>query len=620
MTCLIVITPLEVGSWDTERVELSFELLTMIDNQPDFEAALLIKGYLEAIGFEINHRSEDIRTLYPKISNYGGTTIRPYDFLYMQESSTPYIPTDLYLYCHSGNDFAGGLNFWAFHNTTLDHHLDSMFTSTIDQVQYHIYQQQVILAEEVPYVHILYQRESIPLRHGMNGLISTLNGLISGLNPLTVLNIHNTTDIPANRNGTEWVMRYSAPVLEGNRDGLLYYQSFTGRTAYVDRLLWEPLIIINETGDIIPWLAETYSVSPDMMTYSFILRENITWHDGTAMTPEDVKFSFDYIKNHELEANSAPTFRMASCTLDTDGAINFHMAEFNTWGIYDFLNLLVFPEHVFESVPYNDASWHDLANLTTKIGSGPYKFTGVETANPPTWWRFSRNEDYWFTGGMNTSLVPGIQYPRMDNFTIRMIYDTNATVEAIKNAGVDLCRYFAADVTDEAKKFPGDIDIVDAPMNAPSIWRKFLFINNQVYPLSDKTVRQAIAYALDYDAIVEEAERGYGIPVYNQYLPEIIHGAWHNPSTDIFRYNVTKANQLLDDGGYLDTDGDGIREVPPDKTGSTITSGNGTLTSITTATRGTGFLVAEMLASFLGMFVFIRTIRKNDRINGKKKK
>ncbi|MHA2335266.1 MAG: ABC transporter substrate-binding protein [Candidatus Hodarchaeales archaeon] len=617
ITGILVIKPVKVSGWDTERVELNFNLLTLNDNDSGIKGGSLIKSYLEAVGFKINHRSENTGTLYPKIDNYGGTTIRPYDLIYMMESSTTYIPTDLYLLCHSNLNFAGGRNIWAFHNTTLDYHLDSMFSSTIDQVQYHVYQQQAILAEEVPYVHVLYKKESIPLRHGINGLIPTPKGIISSSNPLTALNIHNTTDLPANRSGTEWVMRYPSAVREGNQDGLLYYQSTTGRTAYVDRLLWEPLVIINKTGDIIPWLAESFSVTPDMMTYSFNLRENITWHDGKTITPGDVKFSFDYIKSHELDANNAPTFRMASCTLDPDGTINIHMDEFNTWGIYDFLNFLVFPEHVFESVPYNDASWHDLTNITTKTGSGPYKFIGVEAANPPSWWKFSRNEDYWFSGGMNTSLTVD-KYPRMENFTIRVIYGGNATVEAIKGGEIDLCRYFAADITDEAKKYPDNIDIVNAPVNTPSIWRNFLYINNQIFPLSDKTVRQAIAYALDYDTMVEEAERGYGIPVYNQYLPEIIHGTWHDPSTDIFRYNVTKSNQLLDDAGFLDTDGDGIREVPPNMTESTTNSGNGTITS--TAALSTGFLISEMLGSFLGTFIIFRAIRKNYRIYSRKNK
>ncbi|MHA1945491.1 MAG: ABC transporter substrate-binding protein [Candidatus Hodarchaeales archaeon] len=606
-TSLIIFAPTRVNSWENYRDELHFELLT-IDDDTHLIDSFLIKDYLEAIGFRIDYRSEPVDILYPKFSAFGGDTIREYDLIYMMMESITYNPTDLYAFSHSLNDYPGGENLCGFHNSTLDNHLDLMHTSTMDQVQYHVYQQQAILAEEVPYVHVLYHKESIPVWHGMSGLISTPNGFISPSNPLTTLNFHNITTMPANRNGTEWVMRYPFHVLAGNTNGMLYYQSFTGRTAYVDRLLWEPLIIINETGNIIPWLAETRSVSPDLRTISFTLRENITWHDGVAMTPEDVKFSFDYIKIHEMEVSDAHTYRIANCTLDSDGTINFHMKDLDSWGIYNFLDLVILPKHIFESIPIGHPSWNDLANKTTKIGSGPYKFSRVEDISLPNWWQFVRNDDYWFRGDMLTSLATGIQYPRMEKFTIQVIVGVNDTVMAFKNGTIDNSLYFWPDITEEVRKYTNDITIVDAPIDSPSIWRKILFINNQIYPLSDKFVRQAIAYAINYDAIVEEDEHGYGIPMYNQYLPEIIHGDWHNSLSDNFNFNISKANQLLDDAGYLDTNGDGIREIPPGMRKNTTTS------SDETTTHGTGLIYRETILICFGAFLTLGLFSKKFRI------
>ncbi|MFX1514133.1 MAG: ABC transporter substrate-binding protein, partial [Promethearchaeota archaeon] len=376
-----------------------------------------------------------------------------------------------------------------------------------------------------------------------------------------------------------------------NKTGMLYYKMENYRALYVNSLLWEPLVAINETNHTIPWLAESYDIALDGMTYTFTLRKGMTWHDGTQITPDDVKFSFDYVHNAE---NPGPLYRLrdiASCTVASDDTITFHMKQYRTWGIYDFLDLKIFPKHVFETVPYNHPSWHDLTNMTTKIGSGPYLFEKVEPIVDHTTLKFVRNPAYWFQGGpksdtsLNATVVNGgtiPHYPRMDRLTITVIKGLDSTVTALREGKIDTTYYGdVIDLTKAAQPHPDDIYFV----SAPSRFRKMLLINNKVSPLVDKVVRQAIAYALDYDEIVRTSESGFALPIYNQYLPKDIFGNWYKPESDIYRYDKLKANQLLDRAGYNDTNGDGIREVHTTTSEESITS-NG---------DGIGFNLIEIL-------------------------
>ncbi len=610
----------------TTKNELSFDLYTLIGDDTSFAGGEMIKEYLKDIGIKIDHSGLLPASFRSKSGNHGYfasssdydngvapiNETRSYDLIYYSESSNPYKPTDIFQLCHTKNDYRGGTNLCGIHNSSLDIYLDFIVNGSADQIQYFLYQQQAIVAEEVPYIHIAYLKDAIPIRNGMEGLVLTPHGMLSDNNPLSICNFHNTTNLPSSRNGLEWVMRYFRGVRATDPEGLLYYEAMTSQTIFIDRLLWESLVIVNETGHIIPWLAESYTISTDHLQYSFILRDNIKFHDGTIMTPEDVRFSFNYIKSEENDARYTPTSSIKNCTIDGNKVI-FNFEHIDNWGIYAFQNLIILPKHIFETVPYNDQTWHDLSNKTTKIGSGPYKFDEVEASDSPGWWLFERHNDYWFTGANPnciTSLEPIsseggsdptiFKYPRMERFIIRVILATHDTIRAFTNGAIDLTRYTSIDVNEGLKNYPSEINMVVAP----SVWRRILLINNRIKPLNDKYVRQAIAYAIDYESIVVGAEGGNGIAVFNQYLPVAIYGTagWHNPASDNFRFNKIKANQLLDAAGYLDIDNDGIREVPVGYEDTT-----------STFTTNTGFMLLEIIFLCTGTLVTLVSLQRKRR-------
>jgi ABC-type transport system substrate-binding protein len=508
-------------------------------------------------------------------------------------------PTGIVGLTHSKNDYPGGDNQWGCHSEELNGHLDFMLNSTMDQIQYHCYEAQSLLNDLVPYIHVLYQNDVFPMRMGMEGMVPHPTGLVSDGNPFTNINYHNTTNMPGARNGKEWVMRYFKGVNQGNPEGIFYYDVATARISFVDRLLWESLVVVNSTNHVVPWLAENFTVADDGMQFNFTLRDGIKFHDGTDLTPEDVKFSFDYCRASENQSawGGSLIYYIDNCEVDGDTII-FNMREFDAWGIYTFADLVIFPKHIFETVPYADPSWYDLTNTTTKIGTGPFKFNSVEASDNPLWWKFDKFTDYWYAGGLDAGTPTGVDYPRMDHFTIRVITYTSATVAALLAGEVDCDRYSWSDLTVACEPYIGDELDVES---APSIWRKILWVNNMISPLSDVVVRKAIAYAFDYQAIVDTAESGYGVAINAQWLPQAVFGSgtivWNNAAANIYSYNAAKAKQLLDAAGYIDVDNDGVCEIP------------GTPTS-TFEDDGVGFAFVEIFMLCMGAMLVLAVTQR----------
>jgi len=292
--------------YDVSREHLSFTLISLAGSQDSISGCDLIKADLEAVGFEINHVTEESSVMYQKIEDYGyyNTSsdydndvapikeVRPYDLIYMGLSSSLVFPTGLYGLCHTKRDYCGGDNQWGCRNATLDGHLEWLINgTTTTEIKSHCWEAQTILNDIMPFVHVLHQQDAMPNRVGMTGMIGHPTGLVSDGNPFTVLNMHNTTNMPAGRNGTELVMRYFKGVNQGNPDGLLYYEATTARTTFVDSLMWETLVKIDTDTAVIPWLAESFDVADDKMWFDFTLRSGITFQSGNALEPEDVKFS-----------------------------------------------------------------------------------------------------------------------------------------------------------------------------------------------------------------------------------------------------------------------------------------------------------------------------------------
>ncbi|MGI5884653.1 MAG: ABC transporter substrate-binding protein [Candidatus Spyradocola sp.] len=277
-------------------------------------------------------------------------------------------------------------------------------------------------------------------------------------------------------------------------------------------------------------LAESYSLSDDGLTWTFTLRDDAYFTDGEKVTAEDVAFTLETAKAAQgsvdltyMESAVAADERTVVVTLSTPTSI--------------FLNTLasvgIVPEHAYDE-NYG----------RNPIGSGPYVF--VEW-RPQEQIVFAANENYY--GGA----------PAISNVTI-VFMSEDAALAAVQAGQVDVA-YTSATLATEVPGYrieairSADNRGFTLPMepNTGKTAASGAPIGNDV--TCNLEIRQAIAYALDREAIVDAVLHGYGRPAYseNDGMP------WNNPDVAI-ETDVEYARQLLADAGWADSDGDGILE------------------------------------------------------------
>ena len=295
-----------------------------------------------------------------------------------------------------------------------------------------------------------------------------------------------------------------------------------GAAAAIDEVvyanLFEGLTRIDETGAVQPALAESWEVSDDGLTYTFKLREGVTFHDGTTFDAEDVVFSLDRARGEDsvnaqkalfeaiegVEAVDPATVRV---TLSRpEGALAYNLG----WGDA----VIVAPESAE-------------GNQESPVGTGPFKFEGWTRG---TEIRLVRNPDYWG------------EAPALERAAFRIVPDPAAAAAALQAGDVQAFPNFPA--PEQLPIFEADprFEVVVGTTEGETI----LAMNNGKAPLDDVRVRRAIARAIDRDAIVEGAMFGQGTPIGSHFAP-------HHPAyvdlTDEASFDPEAAKALLEEAG-----------------------------------------------------------------------
>jgi len=309
----------------------------------------------------------------------------------------------------------------------------------------------------------------------------------------------------------------------------------------VDMLIYDNLTHYNLPPDYFkfnPGLVQSYEVSEDGLTWTLHLVENARWHDGVPVTAEDVKFTCDYLLStigwHE------PTMCWDHIDVIDDYTLKFVntqvLATTNTptWWTWD----PIIPKHIFE--PYKDDP-ESYANEEA-IGCGPFK---LKEFRPSEYMWLVANEDYW--GGR----------PYVDEVVFRYYSSTDTMLMALRKGEIDVLGDVSVPpVALEDMRENPDIEVEQVP----GISLYFLTFNlHKDTPLRDKNVRHAIAYGIDRDRIIDMVYLGYA-EKYDGWVYE--EDSMHNPNLPQYDYSLDKAKEILDGAGYVDSDGNGIRNDP----------------------------------------------------------
>ena len=164
-----------------------------------------------------------------------------------------------------------------------------------------------------------------------------------------------------------FVMAYPSDIGELNP---MFYRS--ERSHWYDMLVYDTLITYDDDTVPMPWLAEDWTVSADGRSATFTIRDGVTWHDGTALTAEDVKFTFDYYKAAPTDANQWTFMQhMTEATVSgSDVTATFNRTF--TFLVENIGALYILPKHIREGVDANDERWDDATDVAAHTGSGPF--------------------------------------------------------------------------------------------------------------------------------------------------------------------------------------------------------------------------------------------------------
>ncbi|OYX43620.1 MAG: ABC transporter substrate-binding protein [Rhodobacterales bacterium 32-67-9] len=298
-----------------------------------------------------------------------------------------------------------------------------------------------------------------------------------------------------------------------------------GAAAAIDEVVYanifEGLTRFGPDGSVRPALAESWEVGADGKVYTFHLHEGVTFHDGTAMDAEDVKFSLDRAR--------------------AEGSTNAQKALFagiESVEVVDPLTVTVTLKAPDGNFPFNMA-WGDAVIVapesigtaaTNPVGTGPFKFASWTQGDRI---EIARNDAYW---GEPVALSKA---------TFRIIADPTAAFAAMMAGDVDAFPNFPAPETLPQLAADPRFKVIVGSTEGETI----LAMNNRQPPLDDVRVREAIAHAINRQDIIDGAMFGYGTPIGSHFAP-------HNPDyedlTSLSAFDPEKSKALLAEAGVSD--------------------------------------------------------------------
>ena len=301
-------------------------------------------------------------------------------------------------------------------------------------------------------------------------------------------------------------------------DSLDPHQTVAAGTREVLFNIFEGLVKPNSDGEMIPAVAEKYTLSEDGTTYTFTLREGVKFHNGQTVTAEDVVYSIN------------------RCAAVPEGQEKPLVAAFSAVKSVEALDektvAVTIAQRDLEFISYMTAAIipADYENQdTAPVGTGPFRFV---SRTPQQDFVMERFEDYWGAPAW------------LDKVTYKICENADALVMNLNGGSIDLCAHLtsaqASQLNQNFQGLEGTMNLVQA-----------IYLNNQAKPFDNQLVRQALCYAIDRQGIMDMVADGHGTavgssiyPAFTKYfLPELV---------DKYPHDMAKAKELLAQAGYPD--------------------------------------------------------------------
>lgn len=312
---------------------------------------------------------------------------------------------------------------------------------------------------------------------------------------------------------------------------------------FVIQQIFDPLIYADPALELYPALATEWSVNEEGTEFSFTLREGVKFHDGTDFTAEAVKVSFDRAAEGKSIAAASPA--ILTGYIETEIVDDTHVVVKFEAPHATFLQDLSRPWMMISSPAAIEKYGDDYGRHP--VGTGPFIFKEWAAQEYVT---VTKNEEY--TWGPSFFNHEGPAY--LDEVTFRFLPEAATRLTAFQAGEAQIVQdpsYL------EASAYADDPSVSLFTFAAPGM-TSHQMINTEKAPTDDINVRKAMIYAVDQEQISQTAFYGLQPPAHSLISPST--WAFSQEADDMYRYDPEKAAALLEESGWVDTDGDGIRE------------------------------------------------------------
>lgn len=287
--------------------------------------------------------------------------------------------------------------------------------------------------------------------------------------------------------------------------------------------VYETLVKVDSSGEIVPALATEWKVSDDNLTYTFTLTDKATFSNGTPFTAEDAKFSIERVKSNWTVKLKAQMNVVESVTVNspTELAVKLSTPS-NSW-LYSMTTRV--------GAMFSQTGVADLANAP--VGTGPYTFGEWKRGDRIT---LNRNDSYWGDA------------PHFKTVEFKYFKDATSLNSALLGGEIDVVTTVQApEALDQFTDGPkaDQFQVIEGTTNGEVL----LSFNQTAGPLADVRVRQAIRSAIDHKALLDNCWAGKGVLIGSMVPPT---DPWYEDRTVDFPYDQDKAKKLLAEAGQED--------------------------------------------------------------------
>ncbi|HSN75996.1 MAG TPA: peptide ABC transporter substrate-binding protein [Anaerolineae bacterium] len=307
-------------------------------------------------------------------------------------------------------------------------------------------------------------------------------------------------------------------------------------------LIFQGLVALNERGEPVPALAESWEISPDEKEITFSLRRDVRWHDGAPFSAADVVFTVGVLQSDAFAESGQPAsiflsqlWRNVSVEQVDSHTVRFRLQQ----PLASFLaetTIGILPSHLWNNVPIAELS-QSLLNLQP-VGTGPWRLADLTALS-------ARLEPNPYANG---------PAPFLEAIEFRFFPDYASAFAAFQAGEVDgVSRVLPQDIA--AAQASEDMVVLTAPLAGSTL--VYLNLDNPDVPfLADTQVRQALYLALDQSKLIDRALNGQGIPADGPFMS----GAWAHAPGQRSASDPERAAEILAAAGWTDSNRDGVRD------------------------------------------------------------